>query len=152
MPRFSVRHLMIAVAITALLMSDPRIALVLLILAGSAATLQNRHRRRGATPYFVTLACVYLPFSWLVLMDYPWDSYRWFWIKLWPILPGLPAGMFFHPNNSVEFFVCGIATLGLVVLPTSLGAKGRKALILANGLALILAATASFVAYQLFWF
>jgi hypothetical protein len=150
MPRFSIRHLMTAVAITALLISDPRIALVLLILAGSIASLQNRYRRRWAVPYFVTLACVYLPFSWLVLTDYPWGDYRWFWIKLWPVLPGLPAGMFFHPNDSVEFFVSGIVTVGVVVLLTRVGASGRKSLIVTNGIALILAAMDSFIAYQLF--
>ncbi len=118
MPRFSIRNLMIAVAITALMMADPRITLAFLILAGSVATLLNRYRRRWALPYFVTLACVYLPFSWLVLTGYPWDSYQWGWIKLWPVLPGLPAGFFFHPNDPVEFFVFGITTSGLVVLLT----------------------------------
>jgi hypothetical protein len=83
-------------------------------------------------------------------MDYPWNSYRWTWIKLWPILPGLPAGFFFHPNDPVEFFVSGIATLGLVVLLTRLGAIGQRSLIVTNGIALILAAMVSFATYQLF--
>ena len=85
-------------------------------------------------------------------MDYPWSEYRCSWVKLWPILPGLPAGVFFHSSQFAESFVAGMMTLGLVILLTSLGTKGRRVLIMANGLALILAAMVSFVAYQLFRF
>jgi len=35
-----------------------------------------------------TVAVVYLPYGWLVFMDYAWDSYRWHWIRIWPVLPG----------------------------------------------------------------
>jgi len=151
MPRLTIRNLMIAVAILALVMADARLATTLLLLAGAAATLLPRNRR-WAVSYFVTLACLYLPFTWLILMNYPWDSYRWHWIHRWPLAPGLPAGLFFHSNQFVESFVAGMMTLGLVILLTWLGARGRKSFIAVNGLALILAGMESFVAYQLFWF
>jgi len=151
MPRLTIRNLMIAVALLALEMADARLAIVLLLLAGAAATLLPRNRR-WAVPYFVTLSCLYLPFSWLVLINYPWDSYRWHWIQRWPTAPGLPAGLFFHSNQFVESFVAGMTTLGLIVLLTWVGARGLKSLIAANGVALILAAMVSLVAYQLFWF
>lgn len=35
------------------------------------------------------LACLYAPYSWLLWIGGPLDSYRWSWIKLWPVLPGL---------------------------------------------------------------
>lgn len=150
MPRFTIRGLMIAVVALAMLLADPRLGALLLILTGAVAAFVTRKRSRWAVPYVVTLACVYLPYSWLVLMDYPWNSYRWTWIALWPILPGLPAGMFFHPNDAVEFFVAGVAALALVLLFTRLGAMGRRSLIAASVVALLLEAEASFVAYQLF--
>src|ERR1700761_7892938 len=118
MPRFTIRGLMIAVVALALLLADPRLGTLLLILAGSVAAFVTRKRGRWAASYAVTLACVYLPYAWLVLIDYPWNSYRWTWVKLWPILPGLLAGMFFHPNDAVEFLVDGVATLALVLLFT----------------------------------
>ena len=91
---------------SALLIANARITLAFLLLAGSIATLLKRYRRRWAVPFFVTLAL--LPaVPWLVLMGYPSDGSRWTWIKLWPVLPGLPAGFFFHPNDPVDFFVSG---------------------------------------------
>jgi hypothetical protein len=44
-------------------------------------------RTRRAT-VFVT-AAMYLPFVWLLLIDYPWNEYRWQWIRMWGSLPGL---------------------------------------------------------------
>lgn len=150
MPRFTIRGLMIAVVALALLLADPRLGTLLLILAGSVAAFVTGKRSRWAVPYGVTLACVYLPYAWLVLIDYPWNSYRWTWVMLWPILPGLLAGIFFHPNDAVEFFVDGVVALALVLLFTRLGAIGRRSLVVASGVALLLEAVASFVAYQLF--
>ena len=37
---------------------------------------------------FLVLVCLYAPYAWIVLIDAPWDSYRWLWIKLWLLLPG----------------------------------------------------------------
>ncbi len=37
----------------------------------------------------MVLLSLYAPYSWLLLIDHPWDSYRWHWIRMWPVLPGL---------------------------------------------------------------
>jgi hypothetical protein len=95
------------------------------------------------------VACLYLPFAWVV-WDYPWDDYRWSWIKLWPVLPGLVAGIFVHPNVDLMGLVSGTTALLLVALFTRLGASGRAALIGVNAIVLIGAGLESWIAYQLF--
>ena len=44
---------------------------------------------RATARILLVLFCLYAPYAWLVLIDYPWDSYRWQWIKMWPVLPGI---------------------------------------------------------------
>ncbi|MBM4107499.1 MAG: hypothetical protein FJ255_01580 [Phycisphaerae bacterium] len=36
-----------------------------------------------------TAAALYLPFTWVLWIDYPWTDYRWLWVKMLPVLPGL---------------------------------------------------------------
>jgi hypothetical protein len=102
-----------------------------------------------AVPYLTTIACLYLPFAW-VLGNYPWDTYRWHWIMLWPVLPGLVAGMFVHPNDHAMMQLSGATTVLLALVFTIFGALGRKALVVANGVLLLGAGLESWLAYQLF--
>ena len=37
----------------------------------------------------VALLLVYAPYSWLVIIDHPWNAELWHWIKMWPVLPGV---------------------------------------------------------------
>src|SRR5690606_2827623 len=96
------------------------------------------------------LASLYLPFSWLILMSGPWDSYRWHWIKLWPVLPGLPAGLVLHPKDHAENLLSGIVTAILIAIVTAMGARSRRALIITNMIALSCASMTSWLAFALF--
>ncbi len=154
--RFTVRRLMIAVAVIALAFFDARLATFVVIVSGSLfascsllAEPVGGRSRRWAVPFFVSLACLYLPFAW-VIWDYPWDDYRWHWIKLWPILPGLAAGMFLHPNDSAMALVSGAVAVLLLAFLTATGASGRAALVVSNGIALIGCGLESWLAYHLF--
>lgn len=156
--RFTLRGLMLGVVVIALILYSVPLTTLFLVLAGSILAIRVRltepiggGSRRWAVPYLVTLACLYLPFAW-VLGDYPWDDYRWHWIKLWPVLPGLIAGMLVHPNDSAMLALSGLATFLLIGLFTALGALGRRALVLASVLALSGAVLESMLAYQLFLF
>jgi hypothetical protein len=154
--RITVGRLMIAVAVIALGLVNAQLITLLLILIGSVVAIRSllaeptggRSRHWGVS-YFVTLACLYLPFAWVV-WDYPWDSYRWGWIKLWPVLPGIIAGMFVHPSEYTMNLVSGAVAVFLVVLFTRLGGSGRRALLGASGIALIGSVLESWFAYQLF--
>src|SRR5687767_7585534 len=53
------------------------------------AIVTRRRRGRARTRFILALFCLYAPYSWLVLMDGPWNAYRWYWIRMWPLLPGL---------------------------------------------------------------
>ena len=80
-------------------------------------------RRKILVSLGVTLLCLHGPFSWLLVISYPWNSYRLTWLMLWPVLPGLFAGLPFHPRSFVEFPVMGLATLAVVGLLTYIGTK-----------------------------
>jgi hypothetical protein len=154
--RFTVQQLMAAVAVFALALSDAQLTTFVLIVTGAVVAVRSLFAERTggrscrwAIPYFVTLACLYLPFAW-VLCDYRWDSYRWHWVKLWPVLPGLVAGLFVHPNDYAMALISGTMAVFLIVLFTTLGTSGRKAMVVANGLALVGSALESWLAYQLF--
>jgi hypothetical protein len=147
---------MAVVAVVALALIDPGLTTFLSILITSAVAIRSlllepvgARPRPWAIPYFVTLACLYSPFAWVV-WDYPWDGYRWGWVKLWPVLPGLVAGMFAHPDDSAMTRISGAAAVLLVAVFTTLGRLGRAALVVSSLVALIGSGLESWVAYQLF--
>jgi hypothetical protein len=98
----------------------------------------------------VTLAVLYLPFSWLLLMDYPWNGYRLYWLKLWCILPGFLGGIPFHPHDAAEFTAMGITTLFLIGLLMWVGSHNRMWLVVAGVLGLVLEIFTSLIAYAVF--
>lgn len=98
-------------------------AAVCLVLVAPATLLPSRARRS----LLVILLCTYLPYAWL-LGGYPWHDYRWSWIGMWPILPGLvPGAYFFHagPYAYLEFPSMALASVLFVALGTAVAARGR---------------------------
>jgi hypothetical protein len=112
--------------------------------------------RRKLKIAYVTVAvgaCLWLPFSWLVLMSGGWDEYRLSWLRMWPILPGLvPGALFFHPNDAIEFSVMGATTLMIVSSLIWLGCRGRISLLAAVTIALMISMPTSHIAYAMYWF
>jgi len=98
----------------------------------------------------ITLVCLYGPFSWLLVISYPWNGYRWFWVMLWPILPGLLAGLPFHPRQSVEFTVMGMTTMAVIGLLTYLGTKGIFGRIASAVIALAISVPTALLSFTLF--
>jgi hypothetical protein len=158
--RMSMRGAMLAVALFALVLRWPEsgtLALVLALAFVAAYRLfqapMGSRARRWAESYLVTIACVYLPYSWVVLQDYPWNGYRWQWITLWPILPGLIPGMlcFSHTGSAFPFLMAGFTGL-IVALFTGLGSFGRRALAGSGTIALIGSIFLSRCTYEVFLF
>ena len=116
----------------------------------------RNHWRRMATAFAVSAACLWLPFSWLIFINYPWNNYHLYWLKLWPILPGLiPVGlpahmMNMHPAQSLGFIAMGITTLLLLIGFTWLGSRGWIWLIVAALIELSITIPSAFSAYALF--
>ena len=83
------------------------------------------------------VVCAYGPYAWL-LDDYPWQDYRWGWIGMWPILPGmLPGAYFFHSKYEfLELPVMGVSTLVFLMTATFIGAQ-RKRLLLFTALIIL---------------
>jgi len=90
--------------------------------------------------------CLYAPFAWVLLIDYPWNGYQWMWVKMLPVLPGFLIGIAFHPHDAAMFVAMGVATLAMLVAGTLLGRRGRLALCIVASVAFAVSAASSFFA------
>jgi hypothetical protein len=116
-----------------------------------APVMNTIHWKRIVVAVVVAAVGLWTPFGWLVLIDYPWDSYHLFWLKLWPILPGfVPAFFCFHPHDVVEFISMGIVTVALFIGLSWLGMRGRMGLVAAAVVALLISIPSAWFAYCIF--
>ena len=117
----------------------------------------RRHAARGTVRWWHAMTqialCLYLPFSWVVLMNYPWNSYHVHWLKLLPVLPGfLPSAYAFHHDSTVESWVAGVITATLFALLTWLATKrGDDGVLSATTIALVISLPTSLILYGAFW-
>ena len=82
---------------------------------------------------------------------YPWRGYRLGWIKMWPILPGLTAGLIIHPRTDpIEFAAMGAMTAVGAGLFLFLAARSRRWVPIPTLLALALSALNSWLAYAIY--
>ncbi len=79
---------------------------------------QSCHRPRWWMALLAVLFCAYAPFAlWI-----PFQSQA-IWFKLWVILPGFFVGMFWHPNEPLEFIIMSVVTLIVLVGGTWLASR-----------------------------
>jgi hypothetical protein len=103
----------------------------------------------------LALACLYGPYAWLVLMDYPWDSYRWQWVRMWPLLPGMPVHLLpgvHRLPDSLGLVAMGLTTTPLLLLVVLPAWQGRRWLAPVLVVVLLLSAATSWLDYHLFLF
>jgi hypothetical protein len=101
-----------------------------------------------AIPAVVVAACLWLPFSWLILMPGGWDAYRLSWLRMWPFLPGfIPGALLFHSRHeTLEFSTMAVSTLMLLIALTWLGSCSRVRLIAAAVIALLISVPTALIA------
>lgn len=107
----------------------------------------------GRLPWL--LVCFYAPYSWLLLINHPWDGYRWHWIGIWPMLPGLfiqLVPMIHNVPDWVGRVLMGVFTLGMIALAASFASRGIRSAIVVFALVTLLSSMNSWIAYTLFWF
>lgn len=97
---------------------------------------------------------MYAPFSWLLVINHPWDAYRWLWVRMWPILPGLPATILLRSVARLpewaEMICMGAFAFALLGLFTWLGARSKRWLIITAAAILALSCCNGWVGYLLF--
>ncbi len=118
---------------------------------------QRSARRRGWLLALAIMAfAMYAPFSWLLFIDYPWNDYHWLWLRMWPILPGLPATILlrFVTHDRLpdwgEFVCMGIFAFAALLLFAWLGTRGKWWLIMTAIIVLALSCYNGWVGYMLF--
>lgn len=103
----------------------------------------------------VVLLCIYLPHSWLLWIDYPWNDYRWFWLAMSPLLPGLVPAVWVNAvtrlnSEYITFPLAVLLTVTWIVALTLLGMRSRRSLAIAAAVALIVSVPCALGAYGLF--
>ena len=101
----------------------------------------------------LVLVCLYAPYAWLVLIDYPWDSYRWLWIKMWLVLPGILVHLIQAIHllpDWMGFLIMGAVTCGIVALSTVLAARSKRSAIIVSVIVGLLSCANSWISYRLF--
>src|SRR5271166_617486 len=114
-----------------------------------AGTLVERPLAR----ILLVLGCLYAPYGWLVLIDYPWNSYRWQWIKMWLVLPGilvLVSQTIHLLPDWIGFLIMGAVSCGIVVLSTVLAARSKRSAIIVSIVVGLLSCENSWISYRLF--
>jgi hypothetical protein len=114
-------------------------------------TLTNKALAR----ILLVMVCLYAPYSWLVLIDYPWDAYRWLWIKLWLVLPGilvlLSRTIHLLPDW-MRLLIMGAVASGIVALSTVIAARSKRSAIMVSIIVGLLSCANSWISYRLFLF
>ena len=156
-PRITIRQWMIAVVFIAMGLYSVELGVLTVVAALALAAVRclvkapdDSPALRWSASYLVTVACLYWPYAWLLLIDYGWNAYRWFWIAMWPVLPGFTAGMVVHPNETAMRYAMGLATCLLIALFTWLGSFGRRALVASSIVALIGSGLQSGLSYAIY--
>jgi hypothetical protein len=102
----------------------------------------------------VALACLYAPYAWL-LGDFPWDSYRWTWIRMWPVLPALLIhmlpGVHLLPD-ALGYVAMGLTTAPVLAIVVLAAWRSPRWSIPVSLTVLVLSVVNSWIAYQLFLF
>jgi hypothetical protein len=121
---------------------------------GIVRIANDRRRLRVLTPVAVVAACLWLPFSWLILTHGGWDSYRLSWLRMWPFLPGfLPGALLFLPKHDLlAFSTMAITTLIMMIGLTWLGCRSRGGLIAAAAITMLISVPTALIAYTAYLF
>lgn len=89
-------------------------------------------RRRWLLAMIVVGIVMYAPHSWLLWMDYPWNEHRMHWLRLAPLLPGLPAALLLRLQTNIalpewaEYSCMAICTIVMLVLFSWLASRSRR--------------------------
>jgi hypothetical protein len=152
--QYRLRNLLVAVIAAAILLAlfDWRhwpIASAVVCAVYVSLALVFKQKRRLVL--LAILYCAYSPYLWL-LSGYPWDDYRWGWIGMWPVLPGLlPGAYFFHATNETLEMACmGLAAVLFVAIATAVAARGKWFLVGTSLVVLALSILNSIGAYAAF--
>lgn len=117
------------------------------------AALRCGQVNRQRVQLSLALVCVslYGPFGWILTVGEPWSDYRWFWLKRWPVLPGiLPSAWLLHGRERLELLAMGLVTTLLMIGLTWLGSRGRVSLVVSTLLALLVSVPSAMGAYHAF--
>lgn len=99
----------------------------------------------------VILAALYVPQSWYFLMDYPWNSYRLFWLKLFPMLPVFyPFALFGRKHETLALILAYATTAGCAAGLYIVSRRSTFFFYLAAILMLILSSISAAGAYSIF--
>jgi len=153
--QYSLRRLLTAITLAAVVLglsTGAGVSIGCAIICTATVIAVTLLPRRTRNAILVLLPCAYLPYVWLLLMNYPWNSYRWSWIKMWPVLPGLVPRLFwFHQySNVVASTSMAVATFLFMTAAILIARRGKWSLVCTAAIVLILSVLNAYIAYGVF--
>lgn len=118
--------------------------------------IAHARRRRWLHSAAVIAFAMYAPFSWVLWIDEPWNSQRWLWIRIWPILPGISPTALINSaahvrmSDGVMFLLMGAITLAALLQFSWLGSRGKRWLVITATIVFALSCCNAWVGYQLY--
>ncbi len=113
-----------------------------------------RRRRIGPMPALILILFgMYAPYAWLVTSRGPWNAYRWTWIRMWPVLPGLFVHLVPAIHRRVEgvgYLAMAAATTLIFLVTVFLARRGCGSLVVVALVVGVLSCLNSRIAYALF--
>ena len=118
----------------------------------ASKTHEDGRGRRVILAFTTVSLALYAPFAWLLQLDFATKSYHFQWLCMWPILPGLVAGIPLkrHYDDPGLIAGSGIAAAIFLIVLTSVGARFRLGLPIALAVALVISIPTSFLSHWLF--
>jgi len=114
-------------------------------------SVANRRNAIGCS--FAAVSCaLYLPFAWLLQLDFTTNSYHLHWLRMWPVLPGLVAGIPLkrYFDDTGLLLASGFATSVILLSLTYFGARSRSGLLFSVAAALAVSIPTSILSHLLF--
>lgn len=117
-----------------------------------SANSEGNRVRRGLLTFAAVFIALYAPFAWLLYLDFTTNNYHFQWLCLWPVLPGLVAGLPFKAwyDDPGLIVASGAATLLCLALLTLVGTRYRSGLVIAVVVASVISIPTSFLSWWLF--
>lgn len=112
----------------------------------------GQNRMTIACGFAAVFAAMYLPFAWLLRLDFTNNSYHLQWLRMWPVMPGLAAGIPFkrYFDDPGLYVGSGIATAIILLGLTYVAVRFRFGLLFSIAAALALSIPTSILSYWMF--
>ena len=153
--QINLRSIFIVITISAAILATVRLPFAssawTIIIIVAASWLVDRPTLRALC---VILMVAYLPYLWLLSLNFYTDSYHRHWLLMWPILPGSLITHFglrlYQMPDWVSSWASACVALSVIGIATRIGRRGRGWLAAIATVVLLASILSSYICHELF--